>query len=166
MGQVFQRRDGLAHQRVGGPALQIGHQGDPAGVVLEPGIVEATDRGCRRSVGSARVGPGPATGVVGAGTGVPRLPEWVVIGSLQREKWIHPPGTTLALAWSEDCTRPEAGIAGFPPQVEKAGSGPTLDGTPGGPPTRPPHPARSGAPVAWGHEHPDSRRRGGGRGAA
>ena len=51
MGQVLEGGDGLADQGVGGPALQVGHQGHAAGVVLEPGIVEPAVRR-RRGAGA------------------------------------------------------------------------------------------------------------------
>ncbi len=53
VGQVLEGRDGLADQGVRPPAVEVGHQGDPAGIMLEPRVVESADRGGPRwAVGS------------------------------------------------------------------------------------------------------------------
>ena len=58
VGQVLEGGEGLAHQAVGGPALQVGHQGDAAGVVLEAGVVEAAVG----AAGAHGARPGASTG--------------------------------------------------------------------------------------------------------
>ncbi len=60
VGQVLERGDRLADQSVAPSALEVGHQGDTAGVVLErgvvqrPGCVAGLDAGVLSSLGSLR----------------------------------------------------------------------------------------------------------------
>ncbi len=73
VGEVLESGEGATHELVAGLAVQIGHQGHPAGVVLEAAVVE-TAGGDGRPAGS---GDGRAEPFV--------PPSCVVIGPLQRE---------------------------------------------------------------------------------
>ena len=103
MGQVLEGGDGLADEAVARSPVEVGHQGDAAGVVLEAGVVEAG-----RWAAGAPCGTGPratgtrVAGVVGSAVGCRCTSRHRVA---PEEKWISHRGTTLALAWSDNSTR-------------------------------------------------------------
>ncbi len=82
VGEVLESGDRLADQTVAAPALQVGHEGDAAGVVLEGGVVQG------------RAGVAPAQALKRQGTWLSSL------GSLRdrsRGGGVLTLGTTLAL---------------------------------------------------------------------
>ena len=50
--QVLERADCLEHQRVGCTTVQVGHESDTAGVMLEPRVVEPGGRGRGNAAGA------------------------------------------------------------------------------------------------------------------
>ena len=103
VGQVLEGGDGLADQGVRAPPCRSATRATPQASCSKRGSYSPAPRGPRWATRPpARGRHRDRGGRVGASAWVRR---GVVIGSLQRGKWIYPPGTTLAHAWSIDCTR-------------------------------------------------------------
>jgi hypothetical protein len=62
VGQVLEGADGPEDEGVGRPSLQVGDEGHPAGVVLEPGVVEAGRGGVGDTAGAGGEADGDGDG--------------------------------------------------------------------------------------------------------